>query len=163
MFEAGSSFSSVINKTEAGKMALRIKRAFPAFKASCFLEEIELDGLKISERTRLIASALERYLPDNFEKSAAILAKSLPPKITVKQTGKTVPAQFIVMPMAEYIARRGLEKQFFSTAMNTLKLMTCSFSSEFAVRPFLEKYPVDTLKYLAKCSLDDNVDVYRIL
>ncbi len=161
MFEPGSSFSSVINQRTVSELAHRIKAVHASFEVKSFIKMIDLEDQKIGERIHRVTIALEQYLPENFLQSTSILLASLPPEIPEEQAGTTFADHFIVMPMAEYIARHGLEAQHFECSMQTLKVMTRAFSSENAVRPFLERYPDKALGFLLDCTRDANCHVRR--
>jgi len=161
VFEPGSSFSSVINDRTVKDLAKRLKSSHPAFDEKSFVRQIDLEGLKITDRVKQVADALDQHLPKDFKQSATIIVESLPPEIPEAQAGKTLADHFIVMAMADFIARNGLERPLFSISMEALKAITKSFSSESAIRPFLEKFPEETLAYLQACTGDQNVHVRR--
>jgi len=46
-------------------------------------------------------------------------------------------------------------------SLNALKELTPLFSSEFAVRPFLKRYPTETLKFLEQCAREKDVHFRR--
>lgn len=161
MFEPGSSFSAVLNERTVKALGLRLKGQDSSFDVRRFLADIDLSDLKFGARISHITDALDRHLPKDFKKSAGMLVKSLPPAIPESQAGTTFADHFIVMPMAAYIARHGLEHRHFEVSMKALKTMTMSFSSENAIRPFLESYPDKTLAYLLDCTKDPNVHVRR--
>jgi 3-methyladenine DNA glycosylase AlkC len=161
MFEPGSSFSAVINERTVKGLGLLLKRQDSSFDLRGFQKDINLGELKFGARIKQVADALDRHLPRNFKKSADMLVNSLPSAIPESQAGTTFADHFIVMPMGEYIARNGLEHRHFEVSMKALRAMTKSFSSENAVRPFLETYPDRTLAYLLDCAKDPNVHVRR--
>ncbi len=171
MFEAGSSFSSVINERTLLDLLKKIQRQNSKFPLKKFKDECVFDGLKYGERINLIKKALIKYLPHsdkNQEKeSLKILIKALPPEIDSQQAGQSFWDNFIMMPMAEFVTYLALknprkEKKELYFYLDHLKIMTKTLSSENAIRPILRIYPEWVLDYLIeKCIGDDNVHVRR--
>ena len=79
------------------------------------------------------------YLPDDYKISSKILLKVLKNK---KLQG------FDLWPISEYINQNGLND--FSISMELLYHLTQSFTSEFAIRPFLIKNQSEVLNYFNK-------------
>ncbi len=161
MFEKGSSFSDVLNFEVVHKLSQRIKKNYPNFNTDAFLSSINLKPLKFAGRVRHIADALELHLAANFKKNCEILVRSLPPEIPEERAGETFAAHFIVLPMTEYVARNGQQPQHLKIALDTLKIMTKSFSSESAIRPFLIHREKEAISYLIKMTKDKNAHVRR--
>jgi 3-methyladenine DNA glycosylase AlkC len=46
-------------------------------------------------------------------------------------------------------------------SLKSFEEFTKRFSMEFAIRPFLKKYPKETLKYVKKWSVSDNYHIRR--
>ncbi len=161
MFERGSSFSDVIDKDAVKLLSDRIKQHYPDFKNREFTKSIDLKSVKFSGRIRLITTALAAYLTDDFAKNCQILLKALPPEIPEEEAGKTFAKHFIVIPMTEYIAQYGQNRQYIRLALDTLREMTKSFSSESAVRTLILSYPEKTLSYLLDMTKHPNAHVRR--
>ncbi len=143
-------------------LARRIKCVYAEFDEPgfCRIIESDLENLGFGERSSLIRSALKDHLPDDFERSAQILMDSLEPELA-DQPGETPWDGFIVVPETEYIADAGIDH--FSLSMEALKEMTKRFSSEGAIRAFIEKYPAESLALLRKWAADPNVHVRRLV
>ncbi len=150
-------------------MAVHLARAEPTFDEAAFVAfTIEgLDSLELKQRSARIADALERFLPTNYRAAAKVLLDSLDPvtNATVAEVveGSTDAgiAGWPVMPMADYISRRGQDDIEFS--LEVLREMTTRSSSEFAIRPFLANHTTTTLATLHRWVDDDNEHVRRLV
>jgi 3-methyladenine DNA glycosylase AlkC len=126
-----------------------------------------LDDLALKERSARITDALERVLPDDFSTAAKILVASLEPAtdLSIGETEGGVTERGIrgwpIMPMAEYIARHG--QGHVKLSLDALRDMTSRFSSEFAIRSFLQNHQDITLTTLAGWTRDQNEHVRRLV
>ena len=64
------------------------------------------------------------------------------------------------MPIAKYVEKYGLED--FEISMEAIKEITKRNTSEYAIRPYLEKYPKKTISILKKWSKSKNVHLRRL-
>ena len=114
----------------------------------------ELDSLELKDRVRLISSTLHKYLPKNFKKSVKVIIKTL-------ETDKNINgiSGFNTWPLTEYVSSYGLEH--YEESLDAMIHLTKVFSSEFAIRPFIEKYQDKLFKDLTKLTKDKNVHVRR--
>ncbi len=124
-----------------------------------------LDDLELKQRSMQILSALEATLPEGFPAAAELLVASLHPEPNLKAWDEEPDARGIcgwaVMPMADYVAKFG--QSHLALSMQVLKEMTCRFTAEFAIRPFLDQQAEPTLKVLATWLGDPNVHVRRLI
>ncbi|NKB56551.1 MAG: DNA alkylation repair protein [Alphaproteobacteria bacterium] len=126
-----------------------------------------LDALELKARSNQIVDALEVFLPDDFPVAVEILIASLAPAEDLAD-GNLVDGVstrgirgWMIMPLADYIARRGLDH--LELSLDVLKIMTPRFSSEFAIRPFLHRFPRPTLAILAEWIADSDEHVRRLV
>ncbi len=166
MFEAGSSFSSVINEKCVKELAIKIARIDKKFDQKNFLGLCKFDGHKFGARLNLVKIALKTcLLSADKRKNCLILVKSLPPEIASHDAGKSYWDHFIVMALGDYVQEVALEtpltKKDLFFYLSVLKEMTKAFSSEASVRPFIIKYPKETMEFLLSCAGDKNVHVRR--
>ncbi|MEZ5059513.1 MAG: DNA alkylation repair protein [Saprospiraceae bacterium] len=111
------------------------------------------------ERANRITDAFEKFLPPSFEVTTNILIKNV--EETLKVGRGTGVDSFLIFPHAQYVARNGLEN--FDLSMKALNTFTKKFTSEFAIRPFIKKYPEKTLAVLAEWTKDSNEHVRRLV
>jgi len=138
---------------KARLIAEAVKRAHPAFSLPQFSKRLEvaLEPLELEQRMRLIADRIEAGLPAHPPELFAILTEAL----AVDEGDPHGLRGFLVWPLTEIVARRGLGH--FPESMAALCEMTNRFTGEFAIRPFLRKHRERTLKQLhAWCDHPDD-------
>lgn len=141
-----------INKKCVEELSLKIKKQYDIFDVDRFNESIvpKLDPLGLFERLDLVTSSLKTYLPVDYTESLNILLKVLDDE-----------KGFIILSLSNYVAYYGMD--YFDNSMNALAIMTKNFSSEFAIRHFLIKYPRKSLKYLREWVKDSQPEVRRLV
>lgn len=149
--ENPNAFKHWISADLLKKMAAAIYHAEPHFNKDEFIVIAPtLNTLELKARVRLIRDQLRKQLPQDYQKALKILLQSLQSK-TLKG--------FDLWPYTEFIQSYGLEHP--KASLEALRELTCLFTSEFAVRPFLIRHQEETLRFLKKCSQDQNVHVRR--
>jgi 3-methyladenine DNA glycosylase AlkC len=143
-------------------------RVLPRFPRARF-EGHALDGfdtLEMKARAMRIADALEATLPDDFARAAdAIEAVLAPPRedtdLGALRAGPDGLAGWIVWPLGEFVARRGLDQP--ARALACLHALTRRFSAEFAIRPFILAHPAPVFETLARWTGDPSPHVRRLV
>lgn len=158
-------FKNLINPALVRACGQHLHRAWPGFDRRGF-EAHALDGLESLEmkaRAMHIADALERTLPDDFDRAAGIIETALAPPATDDRLGFATSeaglAGWIGWPLGEFIARRGQAEP--ERALQSLRELTQRFTSEFAVRPFLVNHFALTIGRLRHWSTDPSPHVRR--
>ncbi|MDB6095106.1 MAG: alkylation repair enzyme [Verrucomicrobia bacterium] len=133
------------------KIAAAIAPHHPAFDSRTFLQlTSQLEPLEMKDRVRLLRDELRQRLPEAYPQALAILLKS------VRGGGLD---GFALWPVTEFVQTYGLD--FPVISLDALKYLTTLFTSEWAVRPFIKKYPAKTLRFLLRCAGDKHVAVRR--
>lgn len=159
-------FKNVFNETMIRLMADHLNKAERSFPEKAFIDQAteNLDTLELKERSNQIASALETVLPEDFTQACNLMLAALAPACTPARPETEMTTQGIsgwaIMPMADWIARRGLNH--FDQSMETLREFTMRFSSELAIRPFLAQDAEKALKHISNWTRDKNVHVRRL-
>jgi 3-methyladenine DNA glycosylase AlkC len=146
--------------------AQHLQRAWPGFDRARFtaLALDGLDALELKPRARHIASALDATLPDDFDRLAATIEASLaPPRSddTLPATGAAGLAGWIVWPLTELIAARGLAHP--ERALAALHALTQRWTAEWAIRPFIERHPALAFETLQRWTHDPSPHVRRLV
>jgi len=113
------------------QLADSVGKRWPEFKAPDFVDHVLADPwpeLELKARMRRITMSLHDHLPPDFSVAIGILSEC-----SVEFSG------FEAMYFPEYAELYGLE--YFDESMRALQIMTRHSSAEFAVRPFIIKYP----------------------
>jgi 3-methyladenine DNA glycosylase AlkC len=151
----------VFNEKVVNQLAENLARTWRGFDAKAFHQSInsKLHALTFSERSNLIRDSLWEHLPKDYPLALEIILKALPPELsTCELTGYD---GFIILPQNEFVAKYGLE--YYDLSMQALYKMTKRFTAEGAIRPFLQKYPEQTLANLSDWAEDDNCHVRRLV
>jgi len=154
----------LFNRTKVEYLADLFCSADRAFPKKRFVSDVlrELPELQLKQRIALIAEKLENCLPDDFRTALGKLTSALPPPLDESKTDDDF-GDFIFAPLGEYVVRNGLDKNNLKRSLLTLKEITKRFSMEDAVRAFLRKFPVETLKEMEVWVDDPNYHVRRLV
>ena len=134
--------------------------AHPKFNTRGFIAAA-LDGyeaLELMPRARHIATALRRFLPNDYAQAGEILIDSLSAK-PAQTTDNMAP--FFYLPHVLFVAAHGLDH--FELSMRAQYELTQRFTAEFSIRPFLIHHQQRTLKQLEAWSEDASVHVRRLV
>lgn len=161
-------FKNLIHAGLVREAAAHLARAWPAFDAPRFVRRATrgLDALEMKARAMQIADALEAVLPADFAAAAAVIEAALAPapdheRLGELRTGSGGLAGWILWPLGEYVARRGLDTP--ARALACLHALTQRFSAEFAIRPFIHRHPELAFATLAQWVADPSAHVRRLV
>jgi 3-methyladenine DNA glycosylase AlkC len=145
----------------AEKISKMILDVHPSFNSEGFISQVQqgYEQLELMDRGRKIAAALKIYLPNEFEKAVSILLASLDSPIEHDENNSI--ASFLFMPHTMYVTENGID--YFDISMQAHYQLTQRFTSEFAVRPFIERYPERCLALLSVWANDENYHVRRLV
>ena len=155
-----------IGKKSIGQLSDRIKSVYQEFNETQFeIEALDnLQNLGLNERIAQVRIALKACLPNDFQHAVAILIKALGPEIAqdnLDGVDLTSPYGFIVLPQCEFVAHYGQDD--FKTSMMALMEMTKRFSSEGAIRVFIDSHYDETYQQLTQWMTHENVHVRRLV
>ncbi|MFT7859661.1 MAG: DNA alkylation repair protein [Sulfurimonas sp.] len=143
-------FKNIYNTNEITRLADEIKAIDAAFSKEQFINSLLNDSWEqkeLKERMRAISLSLGKFLPEYLQAL----------EILKQVHGKFNGLFHTVFP--DFVEVYGLG--YFEESIEALKLFTQNFSSEYAVRPFLIKYPqlIETFQEWAQ---DENEHVRRL-
>lgn len=161
-------FKTFFNVARVTVMAEHLARHCPDLDKAAFIADASgnFDALELKERSNAIRDALISHLPDDFTGAVRILTGALAPLHNGGMgddgfgPGSDGVHGWLIQPMADYIAARGLDD--FDTSMPALAEMTKRFTSEFAVRPFIAKDTALAMTWFARWAEDANMHVRRL-
>jgi 3-methyladenine DNA glycosylase AlkC len=151
-------FKDHFHQATAQALAEGIRSAWPDFDHARF-EKIalaDLEKLELLARVDQFADALHACLPPDIPLTIAILQRSLPPALI---DCEELSVGWHLWPLGSYIARYGLEH--FEEAFVFMTELTQRFTSEFAIRPYAERYPEETFGRLYQLCQHTNPHVRR--
>jgi 3-methyladenine DNA glycosylase AlkC len=134
------------------KLSDQIVKEFPAFDREKFLKLVfnnEWEHKELKQRMRHASNSLHEVLPSDYRKALGILMKA----------SKGLKG-FNAMIFSDYVEVYGLDDP--EVSIPALELFTQFCSSEFAVRPFIIKYPALMIKQQKKWAKSENPHVRRL-
>lgn len=130
----------------AKNISKMICEVHPAFDSYGFVSHVQqgYEPLELMDRGRKIAAALKVFLPDDFKQAVDILLASMDSSVEHDENNSL--ASFIFMPHTIYVTDNGLDD--FDTSMQAHYQLTQRFTSEFAIRPFIQRYPEKMFSFI---------------
>lgn len=162
-------FKNQLNTTLIAHMAEHLHRvAGGEFDRALFeaAASAGLDELELKQRVRHISLALHRSLPSDFERAVTLIESALMPvpdsprPWELQQVADGI-SGWAVWPLTDYVASHGLAHP--QRSLQALHALTQRFTSEFALRPFLQRWPDLTLHTLQQWVEDDSEHVRRLV
>jgi 3-methyladenine DNA glycosylase AlkC len=145
----------------AESLAQNIATIHPPFPASDFLRDYaaQYEALELKGRVRALANLLGRYLPADYPQALQILLGVMGP-------AKTTEADIFadshhIWVLTDYVETYGLGD--FERSMTALYELTKRATAEFAIRPFIIRYPEQSLALLETWAHDPNLHVRRLV
>lgn len=145
---------SLFNPETIAGFADAIHATYPAFDRPSFLSGVldeTWDERPLMDRMRHVTTVLHRYLPGDYRKALDILFKAQP---FIPRSG------FITMVPSDYVAQYGLDDP--DASIPALEVFTQPISSEFAVRPFIIRYPERMMAQMLVWSGHEHPGVRRL-
>jgi len=142
-----------------GHLAAQLHAADPSFDTKGFIRTATrgLTALELKQRVHHVIVALRRFLPPDIPKALVLLRH-------VAAKWERFPGTlggFAAWPIIDFVGEHGLSH--FDDSMNALRDLTCLFSAEFAIRPFLSADPPKALRHLRRWVKDDREHVRRLV
>ena len=166
-------FKNLINAETATHGAEQLARVSPGFDKTTFIAVAtdHLDELAFKARAMLWADALEACLPTDFDAAASVIEASLAPPLALDAKGEPIGlanaldadglSGWALWGTGEFVARRGL--QDLPRALRCLHAITQRFTAEFAIRPFIDRYPDQVYPVLMQWTQDPSPHVRRLV
>ncbi len=144
-------FKNIYNEKEIKKLSCEIQLYYSVFKKDRFIDSLineNWEEKELKKRIRAISLSLGEFLPKDYKKSLEIL----------KKVQKNFHGLFHLI-FSDFVEVYGINE--YESSIEALKHFTKNSSSEFAIRPFLVKYPqlIETLKEWTK---DQNEHIRRL-
>lgn len=152
-------FKYIYNEIFFSLFTQELKQVYFGFDSSSFINAIFSDGWKekeLKERMRHITLTLGDHLTNNFKKDITILLNLI--KQLQEKEIKELSIEFMFIP--DFIEVYGIDD--YETSMNAMEHVTQFTSCEFAIRPFLIKYPKKGTLQMIKWSSHKHAMVRRL-
>ncbi|MCB0263600.1 MAG: DNA alkylation repair protein [Calditrichia bacterium] len=147
-------------KDLAELLSSKITAIYPSFDAKDFIETVakRVDPLELKARVEVISDGLREHLPQPFDAAIDILLQIIGPP-NPNETGMFNEGYWL-MPVAFFVEKYGIDH--FETSMRAIYEITQRNTGEYAIRPFIEKYPEQTLCVMHQWSTDASFHVRRL-
>lgn len=154
-------FKDYYDEKFAGSLASEVREVCPEFRAEEFAATViaDINKLEFKDRIRLLARALHDNLPQPFPRAWAILERILGSKLDAEDG--SLNDGFALWPVAQFIEDYGLDH--FNESIAAMYEITQRHTAEFAIRPFLQRYPQRTLRVLETWTHDPSPHVRRLV
>jgi 3-methyladenine DNA glycosylase AlkC len=106
---------------------------------------------ELKQRMRHVTTTLHSFLPDDYRAALDILRRALP---RVGDHG------FVKMVFPDFVEVYGLED--WEASIPALEQFTQEMSAEFAIRPFIVRYPESTMTQMERWAHHPNAEVRRL-
>jgi len=136
-----------------------LKKVYPALDTNKFTKLVfskDWAEKELKQRMRHIAAVLREVLPQDYSKATAIIVKCVEERMKGREGQMSL--EFMFCP--DFVEVYGIDD--FETSINAFEKITQYTSAEFAVRPFLIKYPEKMQKQMLKWSTHSNAMVRRL-
>lgn len=144
----------MFNRDSVEMLADVIQGVFSTFQKDVFLNEVfdkNWDNLALKERVRQISHQLGSTLPQDYSQALTILLNALP---LLQDQG------FEKMVFPDFVELYGQEQ--WERSISALEEITQFISAEFAIRPFIKRYPEETLQRMLEWADHSHPGVRRL-
>ncbi|WJY66192.1 hypothetical protein CAQUA_07480 [Corynebacterium aquatimens] len=117
-----------------------------------------VDDLEIKDRVGVFAAGLRDRLPKDYEEAVGGIVDKLGPELAEGE-GYFNHA-FHLWPVSRFIEEYGVEH--LEVSLDAIEALTRAFTGEWAIRPFLARYPEATLARVREWSLSPSHNVRRL-
>lgn len=136
------------------RTGMLLKQFAPALDQHRFRDLVFAEGwdeLEFKGRIRRVALSMTEVLPGDYAEALHVLEQAAP---------RLRGVECLFVP--DFIEVNGLAPEHYELSMQYLATFTPYSSSEFAVRPFIEKYPEETLKRMLEWTSSADEHVRRL-
>lgn len=141
-------------------LAEKIGKAYPEFNADLFIQDTDKRtvGQTYTQRVATLAELLKNYLPADYKKALPVLMAVLG-KENPNETGMFT-HYYWILPIGKFVQEYGIEH--FELSMKAIEEITKRNTGEYAVRPYIRKYPEASLKIIEKWAKSPNFHLRRL-
>ncbi|CEN43693.1 conserved hypothetical protein [Capnocytophaga canis] len=141
-------------------LAKKINRVYPDFNSKNFIKDTgnKVIGQTYTQRIITIADLLKNYLSADYKEALRVLLSILGEE-NPNQTGMFT-HYYWILPIGKFVERYGINH--FTLSMNAIEEITKRNTGEYAVRPFIRKYPEKSLEIIEKWAKSPNFHLRRL-
>ena len=141
-------------------LAEKISGVYSNFDSQNFIKDTENKVVRqtYTQRVITISELLRDYLPANYKEAVGVLLSILGEE-NPNQTGMFT-HYYWILPIGKFVELYGIEH--FNLSMNAIEEITKRNTGEYAVRPFIRKYPEKSLKIIEKWAKSPDFHLRRL-
>lgn len=138
----------------------KILAVYPNFDSNSYIKKIAVTctDLSYTQRIDLHATELQAHLPTKFKKAIKILLKILGDE-NPNETGMFTNFYW-VMPLGKFVEKYGLDD--FDLSIYAISEITKRGTGEYAIRPYIRKYPKQSIEIMKKWAGSENFHLRRL-
>ncbi len=138
----------------------KIEIVYTKFDSKSFIKSVDqgVIGKSYTQRISFLAEQLYEHLPKEFEKAIKIFYDIFGDE-NPNETGMFTEYWWI-MPIGKYVELYGLDE--YEKSIKAIEEITKRNTGEYAIRPFIRKYPKKSLKQMKKWAKSDNFHLRRL-
>ena len=157
---ATKSITDYFDKSLAVLLSEKIQPIYAEFDSKSFIEKVDIGvtDKTYSQRIVFIAEQLYDHLPKDYKKAIKILLSILGDE-NPNETGMFT-HYWWVMPISKYIEIYGIEH--LDISLDAIAEVTKRNTGEYAIRPFIRKYPDECLKQMKSWAKSENFHLRRL-
>lgn len=141
-------------------LAEKIGKVYPEFDADGFIQDTDSKtiGQSYTQRVATLAELLRSYLPADYKEALPILMAILGEE-NPNETGMFT-HYYWILPIGKFVQEYGIEH--FDISMKAIEEITKRNTGEYAVRPYIRKYPEASLEIIEKWANSPNFHLRRL-
>lgn len=138
----------------------KIQTVYDDFDTNSFIQSIDngVTDKSYTQRVVYFAEQLNAYLPQDYEKSLSLLVSILGQE-NPNETGMFT-HYWWVMPIAKFVEIYGLDH--YEPSIKAIEEITKRNTGEYAIRPYIRKYPDACIKQMVSWAKSDNFHLRRL-
>lgn len=144
----------MFNEESVGDLAAAIRKVYPGFDIQAFTDSVfddRWEARELKQRMRHITTVLGKSLPADYRAALAILQQAMP---------RLGGYGFAKMVFPDYVEVHGLDD--WEASMHALEAFTQEASAEFAIRPFIVRFPERTMAQMLVWTEHEHPEVRRL-
>lgn len=131
-------FKNFIDAAAVDRLVSQFEQASADFDGAAFRKAAldGLEGLELKDRVRHLAACLRQILPAKYSQALRLLLKALPKGL---QTTDELSLGWEYWALAQFVEDYGREHA--EESLDALQEITQVYTAEFAIRPYVDRYP----------------------
>ncbi|MDO4780513.1 MAG: DNA alkylation repair protein [Bacteroides sp.] len=144
----------------ANLLSEKIMKVYSEFDKKNFIQDVENSVVEktYTQRIAIIAELLKKYLPSEYDKALPILVSILGEE-NPNQTGMFT-FYYWILPIGKFVQEYGLDH--FDFSIKAIEEITKRNTGEYAIRPYIRKYPNETIKVMRKWAKSPSFHLRRL-